>query len=216
MKKFLMAAVVFAACQICASVQAADINLKSLAQHDVALSELIGDGKNTLVMVWSTDCPACEQQKPMIERFHTEFHQSKARVIGIAISTMKDLKEIHRLIETNQPSYSNFIAPAQTFLHEFRYVTGRDFKGTPTYIMFDSSGEPSAVAVGEVTRDQLIAAVTTRRYWPNTKHSWGQSKNPGAHKEAVAEKSVGANWLIFCAAKISSQVSQYHLNKPNG
>ncbi len=147
-------------CSQVAASDAASIRLKSLANTDVLLSSNIQAGKLTLVMIWATNCPPCEEQKPMIQKFHTDHHTTKAQVVGVVIDGFKVLDEVHRLIEKEQPTYFNYVAEPSTFLTDFRMVTGKEFTGAPTYILFDDQGNTLAVAIGPITQEQLDAAVS--------------------------------------------------------
>jgi len=137
-----------------------DIQLHSIANKDISLNEIVDDGKYTLVMIWSTDCAACEEQKPMIQDFHSDYNDSNASVIGIANDGMSLLDEINVLIDKHSPTYPNYVASPDTFFSEFEIATGRKFRATPTYIMFDPQGQILGVAVGQITRDTLDKIVS--------------------------------------------------------
>ena len=137
-----------------------DIQLQSLTKKDISLNELVNNGKYNLVMIWSTDCVACEEQKPMIQAFHKDYSDTKANVIGIANDGMSLRRKIKKLIKKNNPSYDNYVASPKTFFSEFEIATGKKFRATPTYIMFDPQGQVLGVAVGQITRDTLDQIVS--------------------------------------------------------
>lgn len=137
-----------------------DIQLKSLSKKNTSLNKLVNDGKYTLVMVWSTDCVACEEQKPMIQAFHKDYSETKANVIGIANDGMSLIRDIKKLVNKNKPSYPNFVASPKSFFSEFEIATGKKFRATPTYVMFNPDGEIMGVAVGQITREQLDQIVS--------------------------------------------------------
>jgi len=137
-----------------------DIQLQSLASKQISLNEVVNDGKYTLVMIWSTDCVACEEQKPMIQTFHTDYNETKANVVGIANDGMQLLDKINKLIRKNSPTYPNFVASPKTFFSEFEIATGRKFRATPTYIMFGPDGDILGVAVGKISRESLDKMVS--------------------------------------------------------
>jgi len=132
-----------------------DIQLQSVDQQDVSLNEVVNDGKYTLVMIWSTDCVACEEQKPMIQAFHKDNYDKQANVVGIANDGMDMLAEINELLDKNEPTYPNYIASPETFFSEFEIATGKKFRATPTYIMFNPKGQVMGVAVGQISREKL-------------------------------------------------------------
>jgi len=137
-----------------------DIQLQSLSKKELSLNGMVNDGKYNLVMIWSTDCVACEEQKPMIQAFHKDYSETKANVIGIANDGMSLRKKINKLIKKNKPTYPNFIASPETFFSEFEIATGKKFRATPTYIMFDPEGRILGVAVGQISRDKLDQIVS--------------------------------------------------------
>ena len=137
-----------------------DIQLQSLTKKETSLNELVNNGMYNLVMIWSTDCVACEEQKPMIQAFHKDYSDNKANVIGIANDGMNFRRKIKKLIKKNNPSYNNYVASPKTFFSEFEIVTGKKFRATPTYIMFDPHGQILGVAVGQITRDKLDQIVS--------------------------------------------------------
>jgi len=131
-----------------------DIRITTLDDEPVSLNSVITSGihadKLTLVMIWATNCPPCEEQKPMIEKFHATHSDDVATVVGIAIDGLKDIDEVNRLMEKNKPSYPNFLAKPETFLADFEAATAKTFTGAPTYIMFDAQGRTLAVAIGHI------------------------------------------------------------------
>jgi len=136
-----------------------DIRLQSLTYQDVLLNEQVNDGKFTLVMIWSTDCVPCEQQKPMIQAFHDDYSATQANVIGIANDGMEMLDRISELLDKHTPNYPNFVASPKTFYSDFEIATGKKFRATPTYIMYDPDGNVAGVAAGPITRELLDKVV---------------------------------------------------------
>jgi len=132
-----------------------DIQLQNLSKQHFSLNELVRDGKYNLVMIWSTDCVACEEQKPMIQAFHEDYSDKTANVIGIANDGMSLRRKIKKLIKKNKPTYPNYVASPNTFFSEFEIATGKKFRATPTYIMFGREGQVLGVAVGQITREKL-------------------------------------------------------------
>jgi len=152
--------VIFLLANLLSSVASAtDIRLQTLTNESVSLNTIINNGRHTLVMIWAVDCPPCEEQKPMVQQFHSEFHKTKANVIGVVIDGLKNIDEVNRLIEKNSPTYENYLADPATFLNDFTLTTGKQFTGAPTYILFDELGNSEAVAIGPVTRAQLHNAI---------------------------------------------------------
>ena len=134
--------------------------LQSMDASRVDLNDYVGGGRWTLVMFWSTDCIPCEQQKPMIEAFHHDHEAVDARVVGIALDGMEARAEIQKLVDRHNPSYPNLVVFTDVFHRQFKELTGKDFRATPTYLLFDPSGELAGARTGMIERAELEAVVT--------------------------------------------------------
>ena len=148
-----------AALMFSAPIQAAFL-MESLEGERVDLHDYLGQGKWTLVMLWTTDCVPCEEQKPMIEAFHSDHKGDKARVIGLALDGPSKRVEIDQLIEHHQPSYTNLLAFDDVFARQFTEETGEKYAVTPTYVLYKPDGSLFGVHVGKVDRQALDAAVS--------------------------------------------------------
>lgn len=133
--------------------------LQSMDDSRVELNDYVGGGRWTLVMFWSTDCIPCEQQKPMIEAFHQDHEAVDARVVGIALDGMEARLEIQKLVERHNPSYPNLVVLTDVFHRQFKELTGKDFRATPTYLLFDPSGNLAGTRTGMIERATLEAVV---------------------------------------------------------
>ena len=133
--------------------------LQSMDASRVDLNDYVGGGRWTLVMFWSTDCIPCEQQKPMIEAFHHDHEAVDARVVGIALDGMEAREEIEKLVERHNPSYPNLVVFTDVFHRQFKELTGKDFRATPTYLLFDPSGNLAGTRTGMIERAALEAVV---------------------------------------------------------
>ncbi|MBX2879280.1 MAG: TlpA family protein disulfide reductase [Granulosicoccus sp.] len=145
-----------------ASALDGDIRLSSLQNQSASLNEVVDNGKFTLVMIWATDCVPCEAQKPMIQQFHDAYHESTATVVGIANDGMGMANEIQVLIDRHEPTYPNYVAAPETFFSDYELTTGKKFRATPTYIMFNPDNELMGVAVGPISREKLDQIVSDR------------------------------------------------------
>ncbi len=133
--------------------------LQSMDASRVELNDYVGGGRWTLVMFWSTDCIPCEQQKPMIEAFHHDHEAVDAQVVGVALDGMEARAEIQKLVERHNPSYPNLVVFTDVFHRQFKELTGKDFRATPTYLLFDPSGKLAGTRTGMIERAALEAVV---------------------------------------------------------
>jgi thiol-disulfide isomerase/thioredoxin len=133
--------------------------LQSLQAERVNLNDYVGDGRWTLVMFWSTDCIPCEQQKPMLEAFHRDHVNKDATVVGIALDGIDQLEGIEVLIKRHEPSYPNLVVFTDVFHRQFKELTGKDFRATPTYLLYAPDGSLAGVRAGPIERETIEAIV---------------------------------------------------------
>ena len=133
--------------------------LQALDASRVHLTDYVGGGKWTLVMFWSTDCIPCEEQKPMIEDFHRQHHSKVARVVGIALDGFENFPGIQKLVDKHQPTYPNLVVFTDVFHRQYREMTGKNFRATPTYLLFSPDGQLAGARAGKIERALLESVV---------------------------------------------------------
>jgi len=133
--------------------------LQEMDAERVNLNDYVGDGRWTLVMFWSTDCIPCEEQKPMIEAFHQAHQDKDAQVVGIALDGLENLPGIQELVDHHQPSYPNLVVFTDVFHRQYKELTGKDFRATPTYLLYNPAGEVAGVRAGRIDRAMIESVV---------------------------------------------------------
>lgn len=146
-----------AALLITAQVSAFD--LKDLSGKSTSIKSLLPLKQWTLVMLWSIDCVACEEQKPMINAFHTDHHLSNARVIGIATDGDQRLGPVIDHINKRPTTFENYVTLHESFEQSFTQETGKRFFGTPTYLLYDPEGQLVGTHAGLIDRAMLERVV---------------------------------------------------------
>ena len=151
-----------AAAAVCLLLVASPVHafqLESLKSERVNLNDYVGDGRWTLVMFWSTDCIPCEEQKPMIEAFHQDHHKIDARVVGIALDGMENYAGIKKLVDHHSPSYPNLVVFTDVFHRQYKELTGKGFRATPSYLLFSPDGQLAGSRAGKIDRAMLESVV---------------------------------------------------------
>ena len=147
-------------CLLLIASPASAFQLQSLTSERVNLKDFVGGGRWTLVMFWSTDCIPCEEQKPMIEEFHQQHQNVDARVVGIALDGFENFKGIKKLVDHHKPTYPNLIVFTDVFHRQYKALTGKDFRATPTYLLFSPNGQLSGSRAGKIERAMLESIVS--------------------------------------------------------
>jgi len=120
---------------------ASAFQMQSMDASRVDLLDYVGQGSWTIVMFWSTDCVACEEQKPAFEAFHQEHNDGVANVVGVAIDGMENKDEIDVLMDLHDPTYPNLVAFTDVFHRQYQELVGKPFRITPTFLVFDRDGK---------------------------------------------------------------------------
>lgn len=126
------------------TAQAADIPLldsKQLNGQSKDLDAFVGKGKWTLVMFWATDCSICKRQKPVISAFHSKHKDTDAHVVGVAIDGYKNISAIKAYVAEHRPSFPTLVAELPVLAMNYQIATEEQFRGTPTYWLFNPEGE---------------------------------------------------------------------------
>lgn len=114
--------------------------LETMDRQRVDLTDYIANDRWTLMMFWATDCVACEEQKPALEAFYRNNLDGAATVVGIATDGVEFQEQIEKLNKLHNPSYPNFMAYSDVFRRQYEELAGKEFRITPTFLLFDADG----------------------------------------------------------------------------
>lgn len=124
-----------------AQTASAGMELQELNGEVVDLDDYTGDGKWLLVMIWSTTCHICEEQKPSISKFHNKHKDTDAQVLGIAIDGMKNIDAIKANVESQKTSFPSLVGELVVVASSYQGMTQESLRGTPTYLLFNPKGK---------------------------------------------------------------------------
>ncbi len=124
------------------------LDLHTLDGKPKDLDVFVGKGRWVLVMFWATTCPICEEQKPVISRFHDLHKNDDAEVVGVVIDGLDKKKAIEDSMRRNPMSFPTLVAELGLLSMNYQIAAGEPFRGTPTYWLFNPSGELVGVNPG--------------------------------------------------------------------
>jgi len=138
---------------------APDIPLMTLDGKTRNVSEFIGKGKWTVVVVWAHDCRICASEIHEMSAFHQAHQNKDAIVLGVTIDGADQAKEARQFVAKHKLPFTNLIAePSQDVLMKFG---GGQFVGTPTYYIYNPAGEIVGRNIGPVTQEEVETFLAT-------------------------------------------------------
>ena len=136
--------------------------MEDLDANRVDLMDYVEPGRWTVVMFWSTDCALCEQQKPGLEAFHRQQYPDTAAIVGVAIDGYEMIDEIEKLNALHDPSYPNLVAFTDVYQRQFQELTGKRFKTTPSFVIFNDKGQLHGAFTGVLPLNEFSAFIAAQ------------------------------------------------------
>ncbi|HYA36994.1 MAG TPA: TlpA disulfide reductase family protein [Candidatus Methylomirabilis sp.] len=127
-----------------------DVVLKDFTGKDRNVNEFVGQGKWTIVTVWSADCPICKRDIFHMTFFHDEHRKKDATVLGLSIDGYANRDKAQGFINDQSLNFPNLIGTPD----DPSRLSGTVFIGTPTYYFFSPEGKFMAQRIGPITQAQ--------------------------------------------------------------
>ena len=118
-----------------------------------SLDEYTGQGKWAIVMIWASDCQACNQEAKNYVRFNKEHKDKDAFILGISTDGREKKAEAVKFIKRHGVDFKNLIDEPENVARLYSNLTGQPFVGTPTFLLFSPAGELRAAQAGAVPTD---------------------------------------------------------------
>jgi len=119
------------------------------------LSQHFEEDKWTLVMLWTSDCTICQREYPIMSEFHDKHKDIDAKVIGVSLDGYSKLDEITEHINEMPMTFDNLIGELTVVAFNYQNATEEPLRGTPTFLMFNPSGQLVGHNPGPVNPEAL-------------------------------------------------------------
>jgi hypothetical protein len=143
-----------------------DVSLQDFDGKVRNVNEFIGQGKWTIVSIWSADCPICRREIYHMTFFHDAHRNKDATVLGVSINGHAGREKAQSFIDEQLLNFPNLIGDADSP----ERISGRLFIGTPTYYFFSPKGKYMTQRIGPVTQlqaESIIQDLEKRRETAN-------------------------------------------------
>lgn len=124
--------------------------LTDFAGHSKQISDYTGNGKWRIVMIWASDCHVCNQEAHNYVKFHQEHKDKDAQMLGISMDGKKKLKDAEEFVKRHQLNFPNLIGEPVNVAMKYMQLTGAEWVGTPTFLIYGPKGNLLAKQEGAV------------------------------------------------------------------
>ncbi len=139
-----------------------DISLKDFSGKSRQTSEFLGQGKWTVVAVWSADCPICKAEIFHMTFLYDEHKNKDITVLGLSIDGHAGRKKAKQFVDDQGLNFPNLLGDPD----DASMLSGTMFIGTPTYYFFSPEGRFVAQRVGPITQEiaeQIVLQLKAER-----------------------------------------------------
>ena len=133
-----------------ASVAAGEPLFSTFDNKPAAITDYTGKDKWLLVMIWASDCHICNREAHAYVDFHFKHEEKNAQVLGISIDGQMKKKAAELFIKRHEINFPNLIGEPEKVAAWFEKLTGQNWMGTPTMLLYSPDGELRVQQIGAV------------------------------------------------------------------
>jgi len=129
--------------------------LTDFSGHGKEISDFTGNGKWRIVMIWASDCHVCNQEAHSYVKFNEEHKDKDAQMLGISMDGKAKLKDAEAFVKRHQLNFPNLIGEPADVAMDYMQMTGAEWVGTPTFLIYGPKGDLLAKQEGAVPVDLI-------------------------------------------------------------
>lgn len=147
---FAAAAVLLISALAAPAVAGDDALFTDFAGEPRSIASFTGNGKWLVVKVWAHNCHVCNQEAENYAQFHEAHKDSDATVLGVSLDGAADKAAAEAYIARHDLPFPNLIGEPQAVMLQYMMLTGTQFRGTPSILLYDPEGTLRAAQAGAV------------------------------------------------------------------
>ena len=140
---------------LAAPVSANEGVFKDFQGNERPVTSFAGEGNWLVLMIWAHDCRICDQEVGSYEVFHHNSGDKNIRILGLSIDGESKKQQASNFINRHDLTFPNLIGELPEVMDYYRSKTRSMFVGTPSFLLFDPSGEIKAVQVGPASPEAV-------------------------------------------------------------
>lgn len=115
--------------------------LQDFSGKPQSIENFAGQDKWLVVMIWASDCHVCNVEAEQYIQFHEQHKSKNAHVLGISIDGQTKKVDAEAFIKRHHTTFPNLIGEPFEVAQWFVDLTGADWVGTPTFLIYNPKGE---------------------------------------------------------------------------
>ena len=117
--------------------------------------------KWTVVILWTHDCHACNVEAEQYVQFHEANKNKNIKMLGISMDG-KNIDDAKAFIKRHDVTYPNLIGEFDEVALMYENLTGGNWIGTPTILIYDPKGKIQAAQPGAVPVEIIEEFITSK------------------------------------------------------
>lgn len=125
-------------------------NLLDFDGKPSAIENYAGKGKWLVVMLWASDCHVCNQEVHQYTAFHKKHADKDAVVLGVSLDGAEKKKDAIAFLSRHKVNFPSLIGEPEVVAGMYQDLTGSQWVGTPTFMVYTPHGELIGAQVGAI------------------------------------------------------------------
>ena len=128
----------------------AEETFKDFDGNPHAIKDFVGNGKWMVVMLWASDCHVCNQEINQYIAFHKNHMDKDAVVLGVSLDGDEKKADANDFFSRHKVNFPSLIGEPEQVAAMYQNLTGAEWIGTPTFMVYTPAGKLLGAQVGAV------------------------------------------------------------------
>jgi peroxiredoxin len=115
-----------------------------------SIEHYTGKGKWLVVMLWASDCGVCNREVHQYTAFHKNHANKDAVMLGISLDGAEKKTDAEAFLSRHKVNFPSLIGEPEVVAGLYQNLTGAQFNGTPTFMVYNPKGELIGAQEGAV------------------------------------------------------------------
>ncbi|RXT08002.1 TlpA disulfide reductase family protein [Ammoniphilus sp. CFH 90114] len=109
-------------------------------------------GKPVILNFWTTWCPPCKEEMPVLQRIHDQY-KDQLSIVGVNLTYQDDRKEVRKFLEDHQITYDIGLDKLGEITKLYQV------QALPTLFLIDGKGQIVRQYTGALSEQQLLEEI---------------------------------------------------------